>query len=77
LAWRMSIVAGHYLRERREALGMTQTEVAERTGLTRQTVRLIEAGRIDRPHRLTVNALARVLVLPLGVVRTLFTESKK
>ena len=58
------------LRRAREAHGWTQTELAERASVTRQTVYNLESGR-KQPQAST----ARLLALALGVPREqLFPE---
>ncbi|GAA2719476.1 helix-turn-helix transcriptional regulator [Actinocorallia aurantiaca] len=49
-----SYVDGHRLAERRTALGLTQSEVAERMGVTKGRVSQIERGEVS-----TVDAIAR------------------
>ncbi|MFN8591164.1 MAG: helix-turn-helix domain-containing protein [Thermomicrobiales bacterium] len=49
---------GEQLRRLREAVGLTQEELAERAGLSRDAVGALEAGRRRHPHPQTVRALA-------------------
>jgi tetratricopeptide (TPR) repeat protein/transcriptional regulator with XRE-family HTH domain len=51
------------LRELRQAAGLTQEQLAERTGLTVRAISNIERGRVLRPHRHSVEALAFALGL--------------
>jgi putative transcriptional regulator len=41
----------------RTAVGLTQEELAERAGVTRQTIGLIEAGKYNPSLKLLMNAL--------------------
>jgi transcriptional regulator with XRE-family HTH domain len=54
---------GDLLRRHRDSAGLTQEELAERTGLTPQAISLLERGERRRPHRYTVQKLAEVLEL--------------
>ncbi|WP_106396440.1 helix-turn-helix domain-containing protein [Actinocorallia populi] len=49
-----SYIDGHRLAERRTSLGLTQSEVAERMGVTKGRVSQIERGEVS-----TVDAIAR------------------
>lgn len=49
------------LKERRKRVGLSQNKIAERTGLSIQTVRHIEQCKIHRPHKYTVDAINAVL----------------
>ncbi|UWP82799.1 helix-turn-helix domain-containing protein [Dactylosporangium fulvum] len=51
------------LRARRLARGLTQEELASRTGLGVRTLRELERGRVARPQRNTVSLLAEALSL--------------
>jgi tetratricopeptide (TPR) repeat protein/transcriptional regulator with XRE-family HTH domain len=51
------------LRDLRQASGLTQEQLAERTGLTVRAISNIERGRVARPHRHTLEVLARGLGL--------------
>ncbi|HDL7098248.1 TPA: helix-turn-helix domain-containing protein [Yersinia enterocolitica] len=46
-------------KDRRLALGLTQTEVADRAGVSQQSIEAIESGRTKKPRNIL--ALARVL----------------
>jgi HTH-type transcriptional regulator/antitoxin HipB len=48
---------GLLVRDRRNALGLTQEELAERVGATRQWVRLLESGKPRLELGLTLRAL--------------------
>jgi tetratricopeptide (TPR) repeat protein/transcriptional regulator with XRE-family HTH domain len=54
---------GELVRGRRVAAGLTQEELAERSGLGVRTISDIERGRIGRPHRRSVDLLCRALGL--------------
>ena len=49
------------LREIREALGITQTELAERMQITQPTVSALEAGELDRSAIATLKAYVEAL----------------
>ena len=51
------------LRDLRKAAGLTQEQLAERTGLTVRAISNIERGRVARPHRHSLEVLARGLGL--------------
>jgi transcriptional regulator with XRE-family HTH domain len=53
------------VRRRREALGLTQDELAGRSGLTPNYIGTIENGKRD-PSLSTMQAIAKGLGLPLG-----------
>jgi predicted ATPase/DNA-binding XRE family transcriptional regulator len=54
---------GDLLRRHRGSAGLTQEDLAGRTGLTPQAISLIERGERQRPHRYTVQKLAVALNL--------------
>jgi tetratricopeptide (TPR) repeat protein/transcriptional regulator with XRE-family HTH domain len=54
---------GGMLRQHRLAAGLTQEELAERSGLTARAVANLERGRTTRPYRHSVRALADALAL--------------
>ena len=54
---------GELVRGRRVAAGLTQEELAERSGLGVRTISDIERGRIGRPHRRSVDLLCDALGL--------------
>jgi transcriptional regulator with XRE-family HTH domain len=54
---------GDLVRGRRMAAGLTQEELAERSGLGVRTISDIERGRIGRPHRRSVDLLCDALGL--------------
>lgn len=53
-----------HLRKVRLLRGLTQQEVAERSGLDRATVRRLELG-LTEPHLRTARAIAAVLKVPV------------
>ncbi|WP_094191685.1 helix-turn-helix domain-containing protein [Streptomyces katrae] len=55
---------GAHLRGRRSAAGLTQEELAERSGLSVRAIRDLEHGRVARPRRETLRLLATALGLP-------------
>src|SRR6185312_4291800 len=54
---------GELVRSRRVAAGLTQEELAERSGLSVRTIRDIERARTARPYRRSMDLLAGVLDL--------------
>ena len=54
---------GELVRNQRIAAGLTQEELAERSGLGVRTISDIERGRIGRPHRRSVELLCDALGL--------------
>lgn len=66
-----------WLKEKREARGWTQPQLAEKAGTTKQTINAIErqtphsvTGAPYRPSRKTVDKLAKTLKEPLADART-------
>ncbi|MDQ3588799.1 MAG: helix-turn-helix domain-containing protein, partial [Actinomycetota bacterium] len=57
---------GVLLRRHRDKAGLTQEDLAERSGLTPQAIGLLERGERRRPHRYTVQKLAEALELTGG-----------
>src|SRR5215213_8197014 len=53
---------GDLLRQHRNAAGLTQEDLAERSGLNPDTISLLERGE-RRPHRYTMQSLAEALGL--------------
>jgi transcriptional regulator with XRE-family HTH domain len=64
-AWKQ---VGAAAKDRRLALGWTQQEAADRSGLSLATWRLIEIGGRDRYQELTLRGLARGLGWPVDAV---------
>ena len=54
---------GQMVREHRQRLGITQEELADRTGVGVRTIRDIEACRVRRPRQATVRLLAKAFGL--------------
>jgi transcriptional regulator with XRE-family HTH domain/DNA-binding CsgD family transcriptional regulator len=67
---------GERLRELRRAAGLTQEELAEATGLTARSIRDLEQGRRERPHRRTVELLASALGSAGADVAALLTAGR-
>src|SRR5919107_6400416 len=57
------LVFGDLLRQHRTAAGLTQEDLAERSGLSVDTISLLERGEHRRPHRYTMQSLADALGL--------------
>ena len=57
---------GVLLRRHRDKAGLTQEDLAGRSGLTPQAIGLLERGERRRPHRYTVQKLAEALELTGG-----------
>jgi tetratricopeptide (TPR) repeat protein/transcriptional regulator with XRE-family HTH domain len=55
---------GTLVRQYRLALGLSQEELADRSGLSVRAIANIETGRTTRPHRHSVQSLGDALVLP-------------
>ena len=60
-------VLGDYIRRRRQELGLTAQEVADRVGVKRHYISGIEGGRIKVPREVLRRKLARVLEVPYEV----------
>src|SRR5436305_10466245 len=67
---------GELLRRYRAAAGLTQEELAARTGLTPQGISLLERGVRQRPQTYTVHKLADALGLA-GADRARFTAAAR
>lgn len=52
---------GYKIRERREELRMSQEELAEKAGISRQTIHLIESGKLENVTLGTMKAIATAL----------------
>src|SRR5215469_9135362 len=55
---------GRWLRGQRIAAGLTQEDLAERSGVSVRTIADMERGRTRRPYPSSVRALIRALGLP-------------
>lgn len=60
------IVIGGLVKRRRNAKGLTQTELGRRTGLTQNYISKLETGVVDLPQRGTLDLLAGALDTPIG-----------
>jgi transcriptional regulator with XRE-family HTH domain len=56
------------LKELRQAVGLTQTEVAARAALAQSTYSAIESGETPNPSTQTVQRLAKAFGVPAAVV---------
>lgn len=61
-------MVGAKVRELREAKGWTQEQLAEKCGLTRVTISLIETGKTKEIMSGTVKAIASALEVPVDVL---------
>lgn len=59
---------GQYLRERRKALEMTQTEVAEKIGMSQTNYAKYERGAIETMSTRTLGKLSIILNIPHQVI---------
>lgn len=59
---------GRLVKQRREALGMSQEDLAKAAGVDRSYISQIENDKIDSPSKAVLFALARELELPLREV---------
>ena len=59
---------------RREELGVTQSELALKAGLSRSTIAAVEGAKYGNPDTSTLKALARALNLPQLVVAEMMLE---
>ncbi|HUC57059.1 MAG TPA: tetratricopeptide repeat protein [Streptosporangiaceae bacterium] len=59
----MSELPGAWLRQLREAAGLTQEELAERAGLATRTISNLESDRVRRPHPRSLQVVAKALGL--------------
>src|SRR3984957_19374140 len=55
---------GEWLRAQRVSAGLTQEDLAERSGVSVRAIADLERGRTRRPYPSSVRALARALGLP-------------
>lgn len=47
MTWKGMTHLNNHVRELREAMGLTQAELAKRTGVSRQAINAIETGKYD------------------------------
>ncbi len=72
--------AGRLLRERREALGLTQAQLARSAGLTRARISELEHGRANvnlRSYLRMVQALGAALYLEPASARPTLTQLRR
>jgi transcriptional regulator with XRE-family HTH domain len=62
-----TVPPGAWLRMQRVAAGLTQEELAERSGVSVRTIADIERGRTRRPYPSSVRVLTSALGLPAAV----------
>src|ERR1700744_1142294 len=55
---------GEWLREQRVAAGLTQEDLAERSGVSVRAIADLERGRTRKPYPSSVRSLVRALGLP-------------
>ncbi len=55
---------GEWLRQQRVAAGLTQEDLAERSGVSVRAIADLERGRTRKPYPSSVRALTRALGLP-------------
>jgi tetratricopeptide (TPR) repeat protein/transcriptional regulator with XRE-family HTH domain len=67
---------GELVRQFRLASGLSQEELAERSGLAVRTIANMERGRTFRPHRRSVRSLAQALALSASQRERLDRESR-
>lgn len=58
-------ILASFVRARRESLGLSQVQLAERSGLHHSYWSYLEAGRFARPSPEQLNIIARTLKVPL------------
>lgn len=73
---RKAVRLGYELFKRRRDLGITQTELAKRSGISRTMINMIENGRTTNPTIGTLNKIATALNAELALVIDL-TEANK
>jgi transcriptional regulator with XRE-family HTH domain/tetratricopeptide (TPR) repeat protein len=59
-----SVTPGAWLRQQRKAAGLTQEDLAERSGVSVRTIADLERGRTRKPYPSSLRALVRALGLP-------------
>src|SRR6202050_5801064 len=67
---------GRRLRQRREDAGLSQEEVADRSGLGVRTVSNVDRGSIRTPHPRTIRMLGEALGLPANACDELIAEGR-
>jgi transcriptional regulator with XRE-family HTH domain len=53
------------IRKHREAKGMTQEQVAQKAGVTKQYITMLEAGKRESPSLPVLRRLAKALGVPV------------
>jgi DNA-binding SARP family transcriptional activator/tetratricopeptide (TPR) repeat protein/DNA-binding XRE family transcriptional regulator len=66
-----AVLLGGLVRDRRQACGLTQRELARRAGLSLAAVRDLEQGRTRRPQLRSLSSLAQALDMSLEHIREL------
>lgn len=67
-------VVADYVRRRREQIGLTQDQLAQRAGISVQTIKFLETGRLQNPPKLSnLTKMAHALRVPPDVLVTLAT----
>src|ERR1700757_1707909 len=67
---------GEWLRQQRVAAGLTQEDLAERSGVSVRAIADLERGRTRRPYPSSVRALAQALGLPEAAGGELVARSR-
>jgi transcriptional regulator with XRE-family HTH domain len=57
---------GELVRQARKRKSMTQTELADRTGLAPGSIGMLESGKVDRPYPDTLKKLSQALDLSMS-----------
>src|SRR5689334_16857770 len=65
---------GEWLRQHRVAAGLTQEDLAERSGVSVRAIADLERGRTKKPYPSSVRALVRALGLPEAAGTDLVTR---
>ncbi len=69
-------VVGPWLRRQRVAAGLTQEELAARSGLSVRAISNLERSRSHRPHPRSIQTIVKALGLPDAVAEELVTGSR-
>src|SRR5215469_1255178 len=59
-----TMAPGSWLKRQRKAAGLTQEDLAERSGVSVRTIADLERGRTRKPYPSSLRALVRALGLP-------------
>jgi transcriptional regulator with XRE-family HTH domain/tetratricopeptide (TPR) repeat protein len=68
---------GSWIRRRRKAAGLTQEDLAERSGVTARTIGNLERGRAGRPHPGSIRRVATALGLSQAEADELITHYRR